>query len=96
MTSNEIVEQLKQILEMLRRTIEASGELAQRVELLEEGSGEKLGVLTSLQGNLKVLLETYQAHAEAQSRTNLDVAESIKRLEERIVALEKEKSQHRS
>jgi len=96
MTSDEIVEQLKQILEMLRRTIEASGELAQRVELLEEGSGEKLGVLTSLQGNLKVLLETYQAHAEAQSRTNLDVAESIKRLEERIVALEKEKSQHRS
>ena len=96
MTSDEIVEQLKQILEMLRRTIEASGELAQRVELLEEGSGEKLGVLTSLQGNLKVLLETYQAQAEAQSRTNLDVAESIKRLEARVTALEKEKSQHRS
>jgi len=96
MTSDEIVEQLKQILEMLRRTIEASGELAQRVELLEEGSGEKLGVLTSLQGNLKVLLETYQAQAEAQSRTNLDVVESIKRLEARVTALEKEKSQHRS
>jgi hypothetical protein len=89
MSPDEIVTQFQQIVATLKRTIEASAELAERVAVLEQQTGEKLGLLTSLQGHLKVLLETYQAQTEAQHATNLSLAESVRLLGARIAALEK-------
>ena len=81
MSNDEIVIQLQQILATLKRIVEASGQLAERVDALEHNSAEKLGVLTSLQGHLEVLLDTYQKQSAAQARTN-------ELLEARIAALE--------
>lgn len=81
MSSDEILNQLQQIVDTLKRTIEASAQLSERVEVLERQTGEKPGVLTALQGSLQVLLDTYQKHAEAQARTN-------EILDARITALE--------
>jgi len=50
MSNDEIVKQLQQIVSTLQQIVQASGELAGRVETLEQQAGEKLGMLTSLQG----------------------------------------------
>ena len=89
MSPDEIVSQFQQIVETLRRVIEASAGLAGRLEALEHDNGEKLGLLTGLQGNLKVLLDTYQAHIESQNATNVSLAQAISALEARMAALEK-------
>jgi hypothetical protein len=88
MDSDEILKQLQQILATMQRIVQASGQLAERVDALEQQSGEKLGVLTSLEGSLRVLLETYQEQAEAQKDANEAMAEAITRLEKRVSALE--------
>lgn len=88
MSSDEIIRQLQQIVETLKRTIEASAHLAERVEALEQTWADKLGLLTSVQGHLEVLLETYQKHAEAQQHTNEVVEQTVSALESRIAALE--------
>ena len=90
MSPHEIVAQFQQIVETLRRVVEASADVAARVEALEHENGEKLGLLTALQGHLKVLLETYQSHMEAQSATNASIAQAIAGLEARIAKLENE------
>ena len=88
MSPEQIIEQLQQIVGTLKRTIEASAELAERVEGLEGKFGETLGLLTSLQGNLQVLLEQYQTQAEAQGKLSSDLAEELARLEARVAVLE--------
>ena len=88
MSPDEIVTQFQQIVETLRRVVEASADVADRVEVLEHDNGEKIGLLTGLQGNLKLLLETYQAHIEAQNATNANVGQAIAGLEARVAALE--------
>jgi hypothetical protein len=69
-------------------SIAASADLAERVEALERNSGDALGVLTSLQGNLQILLDQYQAQAQAQNKFNEDLSASISQLESRIAVLE--------
>jgi peptidoglycan hydrolase CwlO-like protein len=88
MSSDEIVKQMQQIVSTLQQIVQASSELAERVGTLEQQSGEKVGVLTSLQGHLQVLLETYQKHAVAQDATNRSVVEALGNLEARLDALE--------
>jgi peptidoglycan hydrolase CwlO-like protein len=88
MSHDEIVSQLQQIVAMLKRTIEASGELAERVEGLERRSGDELGILTSLQGNLQVLLEQHETQVAAQSNLMSNLADTVARLQTRIEALE--------
>ena len=85
---DEIVKQLQQIVSTLQQIVHASAELADRVAALEQQSGEKVGVLTSLQGHLQVLLETYQKQVAAQDLTNRSVLEGIGSLEARLNALE--------
>ena len=58
------------------------------METLEQQAGEKLGMLTSLQGHLQVLLETYQKQVLAQDATNRTVLEALGSLESRLNALE--------
>lgn len=88
MSHDQIVQQFQQIVDTLKRTIEASASLAERVEALERNSGDALGVLTSLQGNLQILLDQYQTQAQAQNRFNQDLSASVSRLEARIAVLE--------
>ena len=88
MSSDEIVKQLQQIVNMLQQIVQASAELADRVEKLEQQSGEKVGVLTSLQGHLQVLLETYQKQVAAQDTTNRAVLDALGAFEARIAVLE--------
>src|SRR5947207_15374523 len=88
MTPDEIVKQLQQIVGTLQQIVQASAALAERVETLEQQSGEKVGVLTSLQGHLQVLLETYQKQVTAQETTNRTVLEALATLEARLDAIE--------
>ena len=88
MTPDEIVKQLQQIVSTLQQVVHASAALAERVEELEQQSGEKVGVLTSLQGHLQVLLENYQKQVIAQETTNRTVLEALGTLGARIDAME--------
>ena len=88
MSPDEIVKQMQQIVSTLQQIVQASGELAGRVESLEQQAGEKVGLLTSLQGHLHVLLETYQKQVSAQDATNRTVLEALGSLESRLNALE--------
>jgi conjugal transfer/entry exclusion protein len=88
MTPEEIVKQLQQIVSTLQQIVHASAALAERVETLEQQSGEKVGVLTSLQGHLQALLENYQKQVTAQETTNRTVLEALGTLEARLNAIE--------
>jgi peptidoglycan hydrolase CwlO-like protein len=88
MSNDEIVKQMQQIVSTLQQIVQASGELAEWVETLEQQAGEKVGLLTSLQGHLQVLLETYQKQVSAQDATNRTVLEALGSLESRLNALE--------
>jgi hypothetical protein len=88
MSSDEIVTQLQQIVITLKRTIEASAQLAERVDAMEQQSGEKLGVLTSLQGGLQVLLDRYQTQAIAQDAVNDELRQRMSMIEARLTTLE--------
>ena len=88
MSPDEIVKQMQQIVGTLQQIVQASAGLADRVGALEQQSGEKVGLLTSLQGHLQVLLETYQKQVAAQDVTNRSVLEGLGNLEARLDALE--------
>jgi len=88
MAPDEIVKQMQQIVATLQQIVQASAGLAERVETLEQQSGEKVGLLTALQGHLQVLLETYQKQVTAQEATNQTVLEALGTLEARIEAIE--------
>ena len=87
MSQDQIVEQFQQILATLKRIVEASGDLAARVEGIERSTGDTLGALTSIQGTVQLLLETYQSHGTRQNAINEQVARSIADLEAKIAAL---------
>jgi hypothetical protein len=82
MSNEEVVRQLQQIVATMKRVIEASGELAERVEALERRSGEELGMLTSLAGNLQVVAEQLQSREEAERALIHDLSERVARLEQ--------------
>jgi|SRR6185503_5021228 peptidoglycan hydrolase CwlO-like protein len=88
MSNDEIVAQMQQIVSTLQQIVQASGELAGRVETLEEQAGEKVGAMTALQGHLQLLLETYQKQIASQETTNRAVLEALGTLEARLDALE--------
>ena len=88
MSNDEIVKQMQQIVSTLQQIVQASGELAERVGALEQQAGEKVGLLTSLQGHLQVLLETYQKQVSAQDATNRTVLEALSDFDGRLNALE--------
>jgi hypothetical protein len=81
MSNEEVVRQLQQIVATMKRVIEASGELAERVEALERRSGDELGMLTSLGGNLQVLAEQLQSREEAERALIQDLSERVSHLE---------------
>jgi hypothetical protein len=81
MSNEEVVRQLQQIVATMKRVIEASGELAERVEALERRSGEEIGMLTSLGGNLQVLAEQLQSREQAERALIHDLSERVLRLE---------------
>ena len=88
MTPDEIVKQLQQIVGTLQQIVLASAALAERVETLEQQSGQKVGAMTSVQGHLQVLLETYQKQVTAQEATNRTVLDALGTIEARLDAIE--------
>ena len=88
MSPEQVVAQFQQILATLQRIVNASSDLNDRVDALEASSGETLGRLTELQGNLQILLDTYQSHAKAQSELNEHLAQSLAALDARVELLE--------
>jgi len=88
MSPDEIVKQMQQIVSTLQQIVQASAELAGRVEALEQQAGEKVGAMTSLQGHLQLLLETYQKQIALQETTNRAVLDALGALEGRLDALE--------
>jgi hypothetical protein len=88
MSPDQIVQQFQQIVDTLKRTIEASADLSERVEVLERDSGNATGLLISLQGNLQILLDQYQTQAEAQNKFHENLNASLSQLEVRIAILE--------
>jgi methyl-accepting chemotaxis protein len=83
MSNEEVVRQLQQIVATMKRVIEASGELAERVEALERRSGDEVGMLTSLGGNLQVLADQLQARSEEDRQLIQDLSDRLARLEAR-------------
>jgi hypothetical protein len=83
MSNEEVIRQLQQIVATMKRVIDASAELAERVDALERRSGEEIGMLTSLGGNLQVLAEQLQAREEAERALIHDLSERVERLEAR-------------
>ncbi len=81
MSNEEVVRQLQQIVATMKRVIEASGELAERVDALERRSGEEIGMLTSLGGNLQVLADQLQSRGEAERALIHDLSARVARLE---------------
>ena len=89
MSSEQIIDQFRQILATLQRIVDASQELDNRVTRLESNSGEALGLMTSIQGNLQVLLESYQVQSDAQNKINQEVGEAMAQLHAKVEALER-------
>ena len=73
--------QFQQILSTMQRIVNASADLAERVDGLEQNSGELLGRLTDIQGNLQLLLEK-------QTDLQKQVLHDYELLEARVRALE--------
>ena len=88
MSNDEIVKQLQQIISTLQQIVQASADLAERVGTLEQQSGDRVGLLTSLQQHIQVLLETYQKQVAAQEATNRTVLEALGSLEACLNAME--------
>jgi len=83
--SPEIIQQFQQIVATLKRVIEASGELAEKVDSLEARSND---TLAAIQKDLQALLKNYESHARLQTSVSSELAEAIARLEARVAALE--------
>ena len=81
MTPDQVVAQFQQILSTMQRIVNASADLAERVDGLEQNSGELLGKLTDIQGNLQLLLEK-------QTDLQKQVLHDYELLEARVRALE--------
>ncbi|MDP9170974.1 MAG: hypothetical protein M3N54_10190 [Acidobacteriota bacterium] len=74
------IEQLRDMLDMLRRTVEAGSQSARRIEVLEKATHEMFDVLVSLQDNQQRLLESFETQANAQNKLNTDLTSMMQRL----------------
>ena len=81
-------EQLQQLLATLKETIEASADLAGRVEALEQAIVEIRNGLVGIREGLQTYFDSYKAQTEMQMKLHSDMVASIGRLEARIEALE--------
>jgi hypothetical protein len=81
-------EQLQQLLATLKETIEASADLASRVEALELAIVEIRSGLVGIREGLQTYFDSYKAQTEMQIKLHTDMVASIGRLEARIEALE--------
>ena len=81
-------EQLQQLFDTLKGTIEASSDLASRVEALERVSIEIRDGLVGIRESLHTYFDSYKAQTEMQIKLHSDMVASIGRLETRIEALE--------
>jgi hypothetical protein len=81
-------EQLQQLLATLKETIEASADLAGRVEALELAIVEIRSGLVGIREGLQTYFDSYKAQTEMQIKLHTDMVASIGRLEARIEALE--------
>jgi hypothetical protein len=81
-------EQLQQLLATLKETIEASADLASRVEALELAIVEIRNGLVGIREGLQTYFDSYKSQTEMQIKLHSDMVASIGRLEARIEALE--------
>jgi hypothetical protein len=81
-------EQLQQLLATLKETIEASADLASRVEALELAIVEIRNGLVGIREGLQTYFDSYKSQTEMQIKLHSDMVASIGRLETRIEALE--------
>jgi hypothetical protein len=81
-------EQLQQLLATLKETIEASADLARRVEALELAIVEIRNGLVGIREGLQTYFDSYKAQTEMQIKLHSDMVATIGRLEARIEALE--------
>jgi hypothetical protein len=81
-------EGLQKLLATLKETIEASADLASRVEALELAIVEIRNGLVGIREGLQTYFDSYKAQTEMQIKLHSDMVASIGRLEARIEALE--------
>jgi hypothetical protein len=81
-------EQLQQLLLTLKETIEASADLASRVEALELAIVEIRNGLVGIREGLQTYFDSYKTQTEMQLKLHSDMVATIGRLEARIEALE--------
>ena len=88
MSEEQIVEQFQQIFDTLKRIVDASGELAARVDKLEQNWGDAVGALTAIQGSVQVLLESHRAEGARQNQFHEHIIRSLAQLEVRVSAMD--------
>lgn len=88
MSPDQVVTQFQQILTTLQRIVNASSNLSDRVDALEQGSGEILGKLTEIQGHIQIVIENLQAERDEQRQVNDQLARTVADLTSRVAALE--------
>ena len=81
-------EELQKLLITLKETIEASAELASRVQALEQARVEIRDGLVGIRESLQKYFDSYKAQTEMQMKLHSDMVASIGRLETRIEVLE--------
>jgi hypothetical protein len=86
--SPEVIQQFQQIVATMKRVIEASGELAEKVDALDQRSNDTLAALNGLHGDLQALLSNYEKHAKMQTAVAAQLADAVARLESRVATLE--------
>ncbi|MEP6717167.1 MAG: hypothetical protein ABJC09_16470 [Terriglobia bacterium] len=72
--------QMLEMIEMLKRTVEAGDQSFQRIETLEKAVREMFDVIVSLQENQQRLLDAFESQSSAQNKLNMDLAEGLQRL----------------
>jgi len=91
MTPDQIVDQFQQILATMQRMIAASADLARRIDVLEQASGEISGRLTHIDGNIQLMLDTVQTQPESLLAAYQDLSERVRMAEAELRALKAER-----
>ena len=82
------LDQVRDILEMLRRTIEGASQLAGRVEVLEKAVQQTYKIVETVQDHQTRIMEGFERHTSAQNKLNEDLARAVGEMSDRLDYLE--------
>ena len=81
------LDRLREMLDMLRRTVEAGSDLDRRINVLEKATKESFNVLVTLQQNQQAMLQGFETQSNAQNRLNTDLTTLVQHLADEVQRL---------